>query len=269
MRLPASLLVAALAVPGSALAEQVILKNGRRISGILVERSASHVAMQIGPGQVKIPLANVERVLEGRSALATFGERAERLQPSDRDGWLALGLWARDASLDTQARQCFERALALDPQSAIAQAGVGNVLLNGRWLNPDEAYRARGYVRFEGSWMLPEERDERLRDRAERAELARARAEAQARVAEAEARARAAEAQARQAEAASSSGIPLGYGYGYGYGVGVGVGPIFRRHQPSAGQLRPPATLSPPAPLRSTRSRDTGAARERSAERGR
>ena len=260
MRLPASLLVMALGIPAPALAEQVILKNGGRISGILVERSASHVLMQIGPGQVKIPLANVERVVEGRSALATFSERAERLQPMDREGWLDLGSWARDAGLATQARQCFERVLALDPENAIAQAGVGNVLLNGRWLNPDEAYRARGYVRFEGSWMLPEERDERVRDRVERGEVARARAEAQARIAEAEARARAAEAHARQAEAAGSSGIPLGYGYGY-YGVGMGVGPILRQPRQSAGQHRPPAHATPlPAPP-STRFRDTGSTR--------
>ena len=268
MRLPASLLVMALGIPAPALAEQVILKNGGRISGILVERSASHVLMQIGPGQVKIPLANVERVVLGRSALASFVERAERLQPTNREGWLDLGLWARDASLETQARECFERVLALDPENAIAQAGVGNVLLNGRWLNPDEAYRARGYVRFEGSWMLPEERDERVRDRVERGEVARARAEAQARIAEAEARARAAEAHARQAEAAGSSGIPLGYGYGY-YGVGMGVGPILRQPRQSAGQHRPPAASAPAQPVRPRSSRDTGGARERSPERGR
>jgi hypothetical protein len=261
MRVPASLLVIALAIPAPAIAEQVILKNGGRISGILVERSASHVVMQIGPGQVKIPLANVERVVEGRSALATFAERAERLQPTDREGWLDLGLWARDAGLETQARQCFERVLALDPQNAIAQAGVGNVLLNGRWLNPDEAYRARGYVRFEGSWMLPEERDERLRDLLERGEAARARAEAQARIAEAEARARAAEEQARrQAATTYSHGIP----WGYVYGPSAVVGPMWRgrlpRHHwvPGSGHANAnPTPTPPPRPVM----RDTGSTR--------
>lgn len=260
MRLPALLVVAALGPPLSAHAEQVLLKNGGRISGILVERSATHVVLQIGPGQVKLPLASVERVVLGRSALAVFAERAERLASSDKSGWLELGLWARDAGLDTQARECFERVLALDPQNPIAQASLGNVLLNGRWLSQEQAYRARGYVRFEGSWMLPEERDEFLRDRAARREEARARAEAEARIQEAEARARAAEAAAREAEAAASYGIPVGYGYGYApYGVAIGGPPIVRHPRSrSAGPHCPP---DPPPPPRVRPTRDTGTTR--------
>lgn len=247
MRLPAMAAAAALGLPLSARAEQVLLKNGGRISGILVERSATHVVMQIGPGQVKIPLASVERVVLGRSALALFAERAERLASSDKSGWLELGLWARDAGLDTQARECFERVLALEPQNPIAQASLGNVMLGGRWLSQEEAYRARGYVRFDGSWMLPEERDELLRDRAARREEARLRveAEAEARVREAEARARAAEAAAREAEAAAGYGIPVGYGYG-AYGVATFGPPIVRGPRHRQGPGCPPRTTPPP-----------------------
>lgn len=259
MRLPAMAVVAALGLPLSAHAEQVLLKNGGRISGILVERSATHVVLQIGPGQVKLPLASVERVVLGRSALAIFAERAERLASSDKSGWLELGLWARDAGLDTQARECFERVLARDPQNPVAQASLGNVLLDGRWLSQEEAYRARGYVRFEGSWMLPEERDELLRDRAARREEARARAEAEARIREAEALARAAEA-AREADATASYGIPVGYGYGYDpYGIAIGGPPIVRHPRSrSAGPHCPP---DPPAPARMRPTRDTGTTR--------
>lgn len=262
MRLPAMAVAAALGLPVSAHAEQVLLKNGGRISGILVERSATHVVLQIGPGQVKLPLASVERVVLGRSALAVFAERAERLASSDKSGWLELGLWARDAGLDTQARECFERVLALDPQNEVAQASLGNVLLDGRWLSQEQAYRARGYVRFECSWMPPEERDEWLRDRAARREEARARAEAEARILEAEARARAAEAAAREAEAAASYGIPVGYGYGYPpYGVAIGGGPIFlgSRHRQTGPYCPLGQTLAPPP--RSTQSRDTAGPR--------
>jgi hypothetical protein len=88
--------------------------------------------------------------------------------------------------------------------------------------------------------MLPEERDEFLRDRAARREDARARAESDSRVQEAEARARAAEAAAREAESASA-GIPMGYGYPP-YAVAV-VGGVTRsgraRHQPVGRHERP------------------------------
>jgi hypothetical protein len=210
MRLPALLGVASLGLCGTLLADQLVLKNGGRITGIVVERSATRVVMEVGPGRVAFPIGNVDRIVEGRSPLSAYSERAARVSPQDREGWLELALWARDAGLETQARECFARVLALEPQNPLAQAALGNVLLNGRWLSPDEAQRARGYVRFEGSWVLPEEREDIQRERELRREEARERA-AEARRAEAEAAARAAEAAQAAAAASASYGLPLGY----------------------------------------------------------
>jgi hypothetical protein len=220
-------LVAAAAFCFPVSAEQVILKSGGRVSGVLIERTATRVVLQVGPGTVALPMTSVERIIDGTSPLATFQDRASRLGGGDREGWTELGIWARDQGLDTQARDCFARVLALDPSSPIAQSGVGNVMVDGRWLNQEEAYRARGYVRFEGLWMFPDERDTLLRERAEQHADQRAEADRRARVAEAEAQARAAEAAARaQAATDWNSGIPLGYAmYGSGYGVpGGGYG---------------------------------------------
>jgi hypothetical protein len=263
MRLPAVSAVAVALLAGSpAVADQLILKNGNRISGILVERQATRVVIDVGPGRLAIPMASVDKIVTGASPLSKFAERAARLSPQDREGWLDLALWARDAGLETQAQECFARVLALDPQNALAQAGVGNVLLNGRWLTPDEAQRARGYVRFEGAWMTPEERDERQRESDVRRELERARAAE--RVAEAEARARAAEE--RAAEAEYSSGLPLWYaqygGYGYGYG---GYGGYLRPGGGGPWHGRPGHGVrpTPPRPAPRPVMRDTGGSASR------
>jgi hypothetical protein len=224
------LAAAVFALPLSA--EQVILKNGGRVSGVLLERSATHVVLQIGPGTMALPMSTVERIVEGVSPLATFQERAARLSPIDRDGWTELGVWARDHGLETQARDCFSRALALDPNNPIAQAGVGNLLVDGRWLTQDDAYRAKGYVRYEGAWMYPEEREAMIREAEERRADLRAAADRRARVEEAEAQARAAEAAARAQQAGGDYGygIPLGYAYGgYSYGTGYGYGMPYGR----------------------------------------
>jgi hypothetical protein len=281
VRQKASLTAAAavVALSASVHAEQVVLKNGGRVNGILLERTRTHVVMQVGPGQVSIPLASVERVVEGRSALSVFAERSARLAGNDRSGWLELGLWARDAGLDTQARESFARVLALDPQNPTAHAALGDVLLDGRWVDADAAHRARGYVRFEGSWMLPEERDEMLRDRAARREEQRARAETETRVQEAEARARAAEAAAREAEAAAAGygyGMPIGYYDPYGVVIG-GAGVQRQRSRPphaGAGHRTPhtrpeplrPSSINPP---RSNERADGGANRDRDSGRRR
>lgn len=191
----------ALTVPASAAADEVFLKGGGRLVGLVVERTPSSVAMETAPGRVAIPMSRVERIVEGGTSLITYQNRAARLAPNDVQGWLALGLWARDADLSTQARQAFERVVSLDPSNAVAQEALGNAQLDGRWVTEEELYRARGYVLLDGRFVTPQERDHILALREAEARNEQLRREADARAREADARARQAEAEARRAEA--------------------------------------------------------------------
>ncbi len=185
----------------TALADEVLLRGGGKITGTIVQRSESAVVVEVGPGWVTVPMSRVERIQEGRSLLAQYRERAGGLASDDAGGWLELALWARDAGLPTRAREAFEKVLALDPGNVVAHQALGHVALDDRWVSADEAYRARGFVPFEGTWVTPSERESLLRERAEAATAERLRLEGEARVREAEARAREAEARARAAEA--------------------------------------------------------------------
>lgn len=204
-----------LVAPPAAFADQVFLKGGGKVTGVVVQQTPDVIVIEVGAGRVTLPAERVERVVAGRSALAAFRERAQGLAPDDAAGWLQLAEWASDQGLHTQAREAFERVLALDPRNSAAQQALGNVRLADRWVTPEESYRSRGYVYFDGRWVTPEERDDALRQEAARADLVlaeRARAEADARAREAEARARAAEADARRAESeVSGSGLPLSW----------------------------------------------------------
>src|SRR6185295_7984009 len=112
------------------------------------------------------------------------------------------------------------RALAASPNDPRANAALGNVQMDGRWVSEDDGYRARGYVQFEGEWMTPAEHEAILRERAFEAEQDRQRQEADQRVRDAEQKTAEAEERARQAEAnaaqASTDGLPLWYGWGAG-----------------------------------------------------
>jgi hypothetical protein len=204
-------------------ADEIHLVGGGKISGEIIEQSAQKIVVETGLGQVTLPMARVTKVDRSRSALSEFRERAGRLQPGDVAGWVALGRWARERDLSTQAREAYRRALALDPGNAEANAGLGRVQVDGTWLSQEESYRAQGLVPYEGSWVTPAEREAARRDRSEASLAERAEREADARVREAEARARAAEAEARRAEVEatsqepSSDGIPY-WPYGYGGG---------------------------------------------------
>lgn len=188
-------------LPSFARADEVFLKGGGKVSGRILSRTDSSIVVDVGAGTVTFPMTAVDRIEERRTILDDYYERAEKLGARDRDGWLQLAQWASGQGLAAQARAAYGRVVAVDPAHAEANRGLGRVELNGRWVTEEESYAARGYVRFEGEWMRPADRDSILAYRAavEQAEWARLDAERRAR--DAEARAIAAEARAREAEA--------------------------------------------------------------------
>jgi len=221
VRRPA-LTLAVFILPLAASADVVYLKSGGAFSGRIVGRTATAIEMDIGAGRVGIPTANVVRVEESHSALQEFEDRAARIPAGNVDAWLALGDWADAQGLGTQAREAYNRALSASPDNARANEAVGNVYVGGRWVGGDEAYRARGYIKFEGQWMTPPEHEAILRERAAENAMEHQRRESEVRTREAEARADEAEARARQAEADAEAaakaqdGLPVWYGWGAG-----------------------------------------------------
>jgi hypothetical protein len=220
MRAPILLLTGLLA--GSACADEVFLKSGGQLSGRIAKRTATEVEVDIGAGHITVPMSHVVRIEEGRSALHEYQDRAGALAASDAAGWLALGEWASSRGLGTQAREAYTRALALAPDDPRANAALGRMQIDGRWVSEDEGYRARGYVQYRGEWITPAEHDAIQREEAADFAREQERQAADARVREAEARAADAEARADQAAAEQpqwSDSYPGWYGWGGGPAV--------------------------------------------------
>lgn len=221
MHMKRAIAVAFLITAPAAWADEVFLRGGGSIHGEVLQRTATAVVMEVGPGRMTLPMSRVERIVSKTSDISVYRDRAAALSAGDVAGWLALAQWAEGRDLLTQARDAFERVIAVDPQNAAANAALGHVRMAGQWVTPEESYRARGFVSFEGRWISPEERADILAERAADARTREVTAEAEARTREAEARARAAEADAQRAEAdaqAASNGIPYPYVLG---GIGV------------------------------------------------
>jgi hypothetical protein len=220
---------------------------------VIVERTKDAVVIETAPGRLTFPMKRIERIVESRSALEEFRERAAELAPGDSAGWAMLARWAAERDLLTQSREAWQRVLAADSSHPEANAALGRVELDGEWVTEEQAYRTRGYVEYEGRWVTPAEHEALVRERAAEEASARERREAELRVREAEARAREAEARAREAEATAQQstedgGIPLGWGWG---GVGV-LPPGYPPPQEPLPEPPPPETLPPPGPPSST-----------------
>jgi hypothetical protein len=247
-------LVTAALAAATASSDEILLRSGGRVSGVIVERTPTAIVLETGPGRVTLPMALVSKVVEGRSALEAYHERAAAIEPGDVDGWAALARWAAERDLVTQSREAWQRVLSADPSDREANAALGRVEVGGTWMGEAEAYRARGYVSFEGRWVTPAEHEALLRERDAEKAWEREEREAGLRVREAEARSREAQARAREAEAAAQpvdGGIPYGWGGwgGYGYGQGY-VERGGRRHPPYANAYPDPPTANPYPPMR-------------------
>jgi len=247
LRHPATLAVLAAALCAApAVPDEVWLRSGGRVSGVIVERTADAVVIETAPGRLALPMARVEKIVASRSSLEEYRARADALAPGDVRGWVELARWAADRSLLTPSREAWQRVLAAEPSHPEANAALGRVEVDGAWVTEEEAYRARGYVPHEGRWVTPAEHEALVRERAAEEASARQRREADLRVREAEARAREAEARAREAESAAGAtteeGIPLWWGWG-----GPGLLPPGVRPPGGPGDA-PSPPQPPPAP---------------------
>jgi hypothetical protein len=233
--------------PGAVLADEVVLRGGGKVTGIIVERTTTSIVLETAPGRVSIPLERVASIRSTDSDLASYAERAARLAPDDAAGWASLARWAKGRDLRTQSREAYQRVLELDPGNPEANQAEGHVEHGGRWMTEDEANRANGLVPFEGGWVTPAERESIRRERANESADALAVREAEARAREAEARAREAEARAKQAESDGQGaeerdgGIPL-WPYVYGPPIVAPVVPF-----PPGTPPAPPPTTQPAA----------------------
>jgi hypothetical protein len=193
-----------------ALGDVVFLKGGGKVTGAIVKETEAEVTVDIGAGTLTVPKSSVVRVDKGVSPLQEYRARAASLAPGDVEGWKKLGRWAAGEGLMTQAREAFTHVKAIVPDDPEANRALGLVLLDGHWVTEKESFTARGFVEFEGEWMMPAERQAILEER---------RASEAARQQELAAQIQAGEAErAVQETREAADQYWAGYGYGYGYG---------------------------------------------------
>ena len=89
--LASALVLAAAAV---ARADEIQLRGGGCISGVVVEKTARTITIETGPGQVTLPLSLVEKIVDSRSVIEIWQERSGALSSGDAQGWAALARWA-------------------------------------------------------------------------------------------------------------------------------------------------------------------------------
>jgi hypothetical protein len=157
----------------TACADKVTLKDGRTLDGRITLQTDKEISIEISRGDMKVtlhyPREEVTRIEYGSSpAEALSREYEEALAATDAgsaDAWCRLGEWCSKRLLDKNARTAYEKAIALDPGHEFARRALGYSLYEGKWLLRDEIMLAKGFVRFEGDWVTPDEKRKIAEDR--------------------------------------------------------------------------------------------------------
>ena len=147
------------------LADEVFLKGGGRITGAIVKETETAVTVDIGAGNMTVQRSAIVRIERNVSPLQKYRAQAESLAPDNVEGWRELGRWAARQGLTKQAREAFTKVKAVLPDDPEANRALGLVLLDGHWVTEKESLTARGFVQFEGEWMMPGERQAILDER--------------------------------------------------------------------------------------------------------
>jgi len=123
--------------------DTLVLKNGGKFEGKLVEKTRTHYVFDIaGLGVQRFTLDQVRRVDKGETIQDEFERRRKDLDPKSADAQFRLGLWCEEKKLGRQAKRMFARALELDPDHAPTREKLGFVKHEGTWRTAEEAAKA-------------------------------------------------------------------------------------------------------------------------------
>lgn len=148
-------------------ADVLVHKDGRRIEGEVVKKTATEVVFKTRFGTVTFPASDVKEIIKKKTRDQEYDERLGRAKSAN--DFFELGQWCTENKLKRRGKKHFEKAIELDPNHEGANLALGRVKYKDEWMTPeerDERQRAerteemaeRGFVQHEGQWVTPEEK---------------------------------------------------------------------------------------------------------------
>lgn len=122
----------------SAVADTVHKRDGRSVSGTIVEETPEQVVVQTNFGPITIPRADILRIEKGATPLEQFRSRWEDVDRSDAVALMDLADWCRDNRLNRETRKVYRELIKVEPDNETAQRGLGNTLVDGEWVSKAE-----------------------------------------------------------------------------------------------------------------------------------
>jgi hypothetical protein len=142
----------------AARADVVTLKDGRVLEGEITQEDDTIVKLKMSKGAMTIHRADIEKIERKPTPEQEYKLRLAKIDPKKIADRLALGDFASNHGMESEAVEQYHAAWALDAKSEAAAAGLRKHdwhFEDGKWLGPDEYYPRMGYRKFEGKWYKP------------------------------------------------------------------------------------------------------------------
>jgi Cysteine-rich secretory protein family len=130
--LTGAILALACALP--ALADVVHLTSGGIVRGEIVSETRRQVVVQTAGGRIVIPAHDVTRIERGSSPEEMYQTRLALIDPDDPEAHYSLAMWLQSIRADDLARQELLETVRLDPEHPFARSELGQVRVDGEWI---------------------------------------------------------------------------------------------------------------------------------------
>ena len=135
----------------SAVADDVHLKDGRVLSGKVVDEGKRYTVVD-RDRKYAVPKAKVARLEKKQSFMDQYDARLAKLPEDDAEAIYEFGRWLEENEWKSRSQLAYQEVLDLDPDHRGARRALGYKLYEGAWVSPDELNRRKGLVKFDGRW---------------------------------------------------------------------------------------------------------------------
>ena len=150
---------------GSVRADIIHYTDGRKLEGVILERTSSQITVETSFGTIDVPLSKIDHIEEKLTLAQELAQQRASVDDGDAEALYQLALWAEENKLRKEHKSLLNEVLSADPQHPGANSDMGRVEVDGQWYEPAELERhlasvekemlAQGKLFHEGKW-LPE-----------------------------------------------------------------------------------------------------------------
>ena len=160
-----NLIIAAVAISfgsQSVQGDTLILKNGAELHGAVSvkrnqKRAISDYVIKLDSGiHVKLAASRVRRHRKQSDHEKSYEGLLASMPDTAASHWEMAQFCTKSRLTDHKAFH-IQRTLELDPNHAAARKAEGYQWRDGKWTRQEEVMERRGYVRYGGRWMLPQQ----------------------------------------------------------------------------------------------------------------